>query len=65
MMGGAVARSASRKFVYPVDPEIVSGTTWTPTLLLPPLMIGVLGLGLIVLLTRRRADGPAVSAGPA
>jgi len=64
-MGGAVARSASRNFVYPVDPEILSGSTWTPTLILPPLMIGLLGLALFALLPRRRADGPAVSAGPA
>ena len=64
-MGGAVARSTSRNFVYPVDMEIVRGATWTPSLILPPLLIGVLGLGLFALLTRRRADGPAVSAGPA
>jgi hypothetical protein len=63
--GGAVARGVSRNFAYPVDPEIVSGATWTLTLILPPLMIGLLDLALIALLTRRRADGPVVSVGPA
>jgi transcriptional regulator GlxA family with amidase domain len=53
--GGAVARSISRNFVYPVDPAIVGGATWTPRLLLPPLSVFLLGLSLTALLRRRRA----------
>lgn len=57
-VGGAVARSDSANLVYPVDPAIVGGADWTPTLIIPPLGISLLGLALIVALARRRARRP-------
>jgi putative intracellular protease/amidase len=63
--GGAVARSHSINLVYPVDPAIAGGATWTPALIARPLAIGLLGLALAVLLTRRRAPRTIASPVPA
>ena len=43
-VGGQVARSDSRNFMYPVDPAIVDSTTWTPRLILLPVRVVLLGL---------------------
>ena len=66
-VGGAVARSDSVNLVYPVDPAIVSGSAWTPALIVYPLGVSLLGLALIAVLSRRRRQAPvappAASAG--
>ena len=53
-LGPAVARSDSINLVYPVDPAVVSGSAWTPLLLIHPLGVGLLGLTPIAILLARR-----------
>jgi putative intracellular protease/amidase len=55
-MGGAVARSNAANLVYLVDPALVSGTAWTPLLIIHALIADLFALALITILRRRRTQ---------
>jgi transcriptional regulator GlxA family with amidase domain len=64
-VSGAVARSDAVNLVYAVDPAIVDGAAWTPTLLVHALIVDLLALALIVMRQGRRAQRPLATTAPA
>jgi transcriptional regulator GlxA family with amidase domain len=64
-MGGAVARSNAANLVYLVDPALLSGTAWTPLLIIRALIADLFALALIAILGRRRTQRLTASSVPA
>jgi hypothetical protein len=63
--GGAVARSTATNLIYHVDPALVSGTAWTPLLIIHALIADLFALALIAILERRRTQRLTASSVPA